>query len=136
MMAILLLCFSCLHNQKVFVSKQQHDDHLNSLRKLNRQMRKQLAQYGTDGNSALNLNIYFDTDDSLKAQHLADTLEKIGYRANIIHRSPKDKTLWVLTPTSGRVSMDSIALDNWSNSVCNLAYRHDCEFEGWSPVTE
>src|SRR5438046_10515434 len=99
-------------------------------------MRKQLAQYGTDENSALNLNIYFDTDDSLKAQHLADTMEKIGYRANLIHRSSRDKTLWVLAGTSGRVSMDSVALDHWTTSVCNLSYRYDCEFEGWNPITE
>src|SRR5437762_3599641 len=113
LMATMFVSFvSCTQRKNAFVNDQRHQSNLSNLHKLNAQMRKQLAQYGTSENSALNLNIYFATNDSINAQHLADTLEKIGYRANHIHRSTKDKTLWVLAATSGRVSMDSVALDN------------------------
>ncbi|MEO6168848.1 MAG: hypothetical protein ABIO46_01820 [Chitinophagales bacterium] len=76
-------------------------------------------------NSGLSLNFYFASDDSAKAQRLATEMEKTGYHCIPIHRSVKDKTLWVLTGNSPTVNMDSTALNNWYNVVCELGNKND-----------
>lgn len=129
--------FSCQRPQAVkFVSEEQHQDHLKKLQAINARMLSDLDQYGVNDNSALSLNFYFVTDDSIKAQQLSEELEKSSYHANTIHSSPKDHSLWVLTGNSASVSMDSASLNDWTTSICELGYKHDCEFQGWNPVSE
>ena len=136
LLIIACLIHACSEVPEVFMSEEYYKANVVHLHELNAQRRMELAQFATSPNSALNLNIYFVTDDSMKVLRLARTLEKKGYATNRIHPSPKDKGLWVLNATSGRVSMDSSALNTWSDSLCYLSYHHDCEFEGWNPVTE
>jgi len=134
---LLSACFlSCKQECTGFINQEQHQANLKKIQWTNAQMLKQLAAYGVSKTSGLSLDFYFVTNDSLKAQHLADELEKSGSHSNPVHRSSKDKGLWVLTANSSRVNMDSISLNNWTATECELGYKNDCQFQGWSPVTE
>ena len=106
------------------------------MRAMNAQMLKQLKMYGVSEVSGLSLDFYYVTNDSVKAQHLSDELEKSGYHANRVHRSSKDQTLWVVPASSSRVNMDTSSLNNWTDTACELGYKNDCRFQGWNPVTE
>ncbi len=92
--------------------------------------------YGVNAGSGLSLDFYYVTNDSVDAQHLSVELEKWGYHANRVHRSSKDQTLWVVSASSSRVNMDSSSLNTWTDAACELGYKNDCRFQGWSPVTE
>jgi len=129
---------SCQQEAKpiAFVSEERHRDHLDKMNEINARMLSDLGKYGVHDNSALSLNFYFVTDDSLKALGLAAELENTGYHTNPVHASPKDHTLWVITGNVASVSMDSSALNQWASSICEVGYKHDCEFQGWNPVSE
>jgi hypothetical protein len=131
-----LVFVTCKRESSIFITKAEHENNLKKIRLRNVQMLKQLSAYGVGATSGLSLDFYFATNDSLKAQHLADELEKSGSHSNRVHRSTKDRTLWIVTANTSRVSMDSASLNSWTTSACELGYKNDCEFEGWSPVTE
>jgi len=133
---LLLTVCACSRESPQFINEAEHDSTLKQINRLNSTMLRELNKYGTNSNSALSLNFYFVTDDSLKAQHLADELSKMNYHANAVHSSPKDHSLWVLTGNSAGVSMDSASLNSWTSSMCEAGFRNDCEFEGWNPVSE
>ena len=135
---MILFLFSCQQDQQAtqFVTDEQHQDHLKKLEAINSKMLSDLGKYGVNDNSALSLNFYFVTNDSLKAQQLSEELEKSGYHANTIHSSPKDHSLWVLSGNSASVGMDSASVNKWTASICEVGYKHDCEFQGWNPVSE
>ena len=131
--------FACCSHPKQetrFVTPEQYKANSVRIASDNRKVLQQLSQYGVTGSSDLNLNIYFVTDDSVKAQSLANDLQPINFHANRIHRSPKDPTLWVLSGSADEVKMDSISLNQWINKLVAVAYQHDCEMEGWNPVGE
>jgi len=133
---LVLVLLTCKRESLIFITKAEHENNLKKIRLWNVQRLKQLSAYGVGATSGLSLDFYFITNDSLKAQHLADELEKSGSHSNRVYRSTKDRTLWMVTANTSRISMDSASLNNWTTSACELGYKNDCEFEGWSPVTE
>lgn len=133
---IFTLLTSCAREEKQFISAERHQNNLLRLRDMNSQMLGNLSKYGVNENSGISLDFFFVTDDSMKAQSLANDLEATGYHVNRIHTSPKDQSLWVLTGNAPMVNMDSSSLDKWTASVCETGYKNDCELQGWNPVTE
>ena len=133
---ILMVLASCGTKEKQFISAERHQNNLLRLRDMNSQMLGNLSKYGVNKNSGISLDFFFVTDDSMKAQSLANDLRVTGYHVNRIHVSPKDPSLWVLTGNAPMVNMDSSSLDKWTASVCEAGYKNDCELQGWSPVTE
>ncbi|MFI5134352.1 MAG: ribonuclease E inhibitor RraB [Chitinophagales bacterium] len=130
------ISISCSRQSPRFINEKQMDTTMENVKKLNSTMLRELSKYGTNSNSALSLNFYFVTNDSMKAQHLADELLKMNYHTNAIHSSPKDHSLWVLTGNSARVNIDSGSLNEWTSSLCETGFRYDCQLEGWNPVSE
>lgn len=136
LLTLVAFFISCSHHEERFMTAEQHQANLARVKELNSQMLRDLSKYGVNPGSGLSLNFYFVTDDSMKAQGLANEVEKIGYHSNTIHQSAKDKTLWVLTGSTPTVNMDSSSLNAWSNGVCELGYKNDCLLQGWNPVSE
>ena len=134
--ALIILTIACTRSKEKFISEERHKENLLKQTALNSEMLQQLGEYGVNDKSSLNLNVYFFSDDSLKTQLLSEQLSQSGYHLNTIHRSAKDKGLWVLTGSSPTVNMDSVWLNKWSLSLCELSYQKDCVFQGWNPVPE
>src|SRR4030095_801388 len=132
----LLLVSSCVKTKDRFFTEDQFKSDLAKMEIFNNEKLKQLSQYGVTDGSGISMDFYFATDDSLKAQQLAEELESLNYHANRIHPSSNNKNLWVLSASSSRVNMDIQLLNTWTQSVCSLGYKHDCECNGWNPVTE
>jgi hypothetical protein len=132
----LLLFSSCGKKESRFVSEQQHADDLKGLKEFNARKLQSLNQYAVTPTSDLSIDFYFATDDSSKGVLLSQELEQQQFHSNGTHRSAKDKTIWVVSGSSSKVKMDSVSLYDWTSSLCNLGFKHDCQFTGWNPVTE
>lgn len=131
-----VIFISCQQKTDRFVSNERHDSSLVKLKEFNLRKLEGLKQYGVGDNSDLSIDFYFHTDDSMKAQHLANDLNNKNYHANPVHRSANNKSIWVLSANSSRVKMDIVSLTAWTDSICRIGFHHDCEFSGWNPVTE
>ena len=135
-MGVVISTISCHQTPKKFITSDSHLTILERSLQVNANQLQQLDKYGVDENSGLALNIYFVTNDSLKAAKLAEELNPQGYHLNAIHPSSENHSLWVLTGSSPMVSMDEDVLNKWSTLMCETGFKHDCEFQGWNPVTE
>lgn len=137
LIALGISCFSCQQKRAtVFVQNQPIDSITSAFRTFNQQKIAGMHDVGVSGESIFSLDFYFDTNDSMKAQRLSDTLEKMNNHLNRIHRSARDQTLWVLSGSSHLISMNESNLGAWTDSMCHIGFRYDCGFIGWNPVSE
>ncbi|MBA3649092.1 MAG: ribonuclease E inhibitor RraB [Chitinophagales bacterium] len=133
---IVINIVSCGKKEIRYFSPERMTADMEHFRKLNTQKLKFLTQYGVNESSNISLEFYFATDDSLKAQGLVSELPSPAYHFNKVHRSSKDKKLWVISGSGPQIKMDLQALTTWTNKLCEIGYAHDCELLGWNPVAE
>jgi Regulator of ribonuclease activity B len=132
-----IVCFGCQQKRAtLFVQDQPIDSITSAFRTFNQQKIASMQDVGINDQSAFALDFYFDTNDSMKAQRLSDTLEKLDNHLNRIHRSARDQMLWVLSGSSHLVSMNESNLGAWTDSMCRIGFHCDCGFIGWNPVSE
>jgi len=130
------MLFSCAEKPSRFLSEDQFKTDLDGLKEANLLKLEQLRKYGVTDESDLRMDFYFVTNDSIKAQKLANELEVQNHHSNRVHSSANDKRLWVTSANSSRVKMDIESLTKWTDTLSRLGYRYDCQFQGWNPVTE
>ena len=59
----------------------------------------------------------------------------MGY-ANQYGESVHDKKIQIVTGWSTPLSMATAAVVEWTENMCNVGYKHDCEFDGWGTNPE
>lgn len=81
----------------------------------------------------LELEFFFYTNTADKAERLATELAKLNYtlQSGI---SAADKRLFIVTGSTGKLIMTDEIVEQWVKQMCEIGYKHDCEFDGWGTV--
>ena len=85
-----------------------------------------LRGYGVNAADSLKLEFFFVTNAESKASTLAEKGYSVEYG---ISESYKNK--YLITGWSTPIRMDESIVVEWTKNMCELAYKHDCEFDGW-----
>jgi regulator of RNase E activity RraB len=90
----------------------------------------QLRKHDVTSEKELKIEFFFYTNTSDKAMHLAKELEKFNY---IVQHgvSSGDKRLFIVTGWTTKIKMSEEVVTNWTNQMCEIGYKFDCEFDGW-----
>jgi len=89
-----------------------------------------LREYDVSATDLLKLQFFFVTNAESKAAALASNLAENGY--SVEHGiSESYKNLYLITGWSTPIKMDESDVVAWTRNMCEMAYRHDCEFDGW-----
>ncbi len=89
-----------------------------------------LRGYGVNAADSLKLEFFFVTNTESKASALASTLVEKGYSVEY-GLSENYKNRYLITGWSSPIRMDEPIVVEWTKNMCELAYKHDCEFDGW-----
>ena len=120
---------------KKFVSEQQHKDNLASQLSMSPQTIEQLRAYGVGEDKWLKLEYFFYTNSAEQAAELSKELDVMGY-SNQYGESAHDKNMQIITGWSTPISMATDTVVEWTASMCNIGFKHDCEFDGWGTNPE
>lgn len=83
----------------------------------------------------LKIDYYFYSDTLEKAENLEKEMQKLNYIVN--HGlAPHNKNLFVISGRSKKVKMMHESLSKWVSEMCELGYKHDCNFDNWKIVAE
>ncbi len=90
----------------------------------------ELRKHDVTEGSNLKLEYFFYTDSSQKAEVLAGELTRMGYDGG--HGiAAGDSNLYVITGWTPPMQMIDSVVVKWTEKMCDLGYRFDCEFDGW-----
>jgi regulator of RNase E activity RraB len=92
-----------------------------------------LYGYGIDENTSLELEFFFYTDTLEKAEALEKALKELGYSAESSEHEYDEEKL--ITGRTTPLQMRADILTDWTVRMCELGFRHDCEFDGWGAAT-
>ena len=90
----------------------------------------QMRKGGVTADRELALDIYFYTDTGENASNLAAALNDKQYAVK--HGpSVSDPKVFSVTGETTKMKMDETVVVDWAREMCELGFRHDCEFDGW-----
>ncbi|HLS11876.1 MAG TPA: ribonuclease E inhibitor RraB [Flavobacteriaceae bacterium] len=121
-------------NKLQFISK---DDFENNLESQNFKITRTLGVMGDFNLKAkekIEIDFFFYTDTSEKAQELSNRLKKLNFEASW-HKPIKDHTLYSVVCWTDKMENDEELLTYWAKFMCQLGYKFDCEFDGWGMVS-
>jgi regulator of RNase E activity RraB len=90
----------------------------------------ELRKIGVTEDRQLKLEYFFYTNTSEKAAALAAELEALGYEGDY-QVSASNKKQYLITGWTQAMPMDVEIVASWARRMCEIGYRHDCEFDGW-----
>jgi regulator of RNase E activity RraB len=95
----------------------------------------QLAQLGVTGDDRLKLEYFFYTDSPEKASALVVDLDSLGYE---VEHGPSaaDKRQSIVTGWTAAMTMSTDIVQSWVRQMCDLGFKHDCQFDGWGTTPE
>jgi len=118
-----------------FISENQHKENVASQLSMSPQTVEQLRGYGVTDEKSLKLEYFFYTNSSDKAEALSNELLSMGYSSEF-GESVQDKKIQIVTGWSIPIQMATDSVLDWTATMCNLGYKHDCEFDGWGTNPE
>ena len=113
-----------------FISEQQHKDNVVSQLSTSPEIVEQLRGYGITEDRMCKLEYFFYTNAVEKAGSLSAELSDMGYDASFDASNP-GKKIKVVAGATVPVQMATDKDLEWTESMCNIGYKHDCEFDGW-----
>ena len=113
-----------------FISENQHKDNLASQLNMSPQTVEQLRGIGINEDRELKLEYFFYTNATEKAEALSNELSGMGYSSEF-GQSAHDKKVQIVTGWSSPLQMTTAKVLEWTESMCNAGFKHDCEFDGW-----
>ncbi len=113
-----------------YISEQQHKDNLVSQLSTSPEIVEQLRGYGIKEDRMCKLEYFFYTNAVEKAEELSAELTEMGYNAEFDETSPGRK-MKVIAGATVPVQMATEKVLEWTETMCNLGFKHDCEFDGW-----
>jgi regulator of RNase E activity RraB len=94
------------------------------------QILAQMRKGGITADREFALDIFFYTDNEEKVSKLAAALTDKGY--SVKHGpSASDPKVFSVTGQTTQMKMDEPIVVDWAREMCELGFRHDCEFDGW-----
>ncbi|MBT6050028.1 MAG: hypothetical protein HOG49_24790 [Candidatus Scalindua sp.] len=120
---------------KKFISEQQHRDNLTSQLTMSPQTVEQLRGYDVTDDKLLKLEYFFYTNTAEKAEALSNYLSGIGYSTEF-GEAAHDKKIQIITGWTSPILMVTEKVIEWTEEMCNIGYKNDCEFDGWGTNPE
>ena len=91
---------------------------------------EQLRKLNVTEDKELNLEYFFYTNTSEKAEQFANEIRKLNY--TVEHGvSAGNKRLFIITGRTTKIRMTDEIVIEWTKQMCELGYKYDCEFDGW-----
>lgn len=91
---------------------------------------EQLRKLDIAVDEQLKLAYFFYTDTLHKAGRLAAEMERLSYKVK--HGvSQGDQSLYIVTGWTTKMKMSDEVVVSWTNKMCEIGYRFDCDFDGW-----
>lgn len=118
---------------KRFVSEKGFKENTKNQSEMNGQTLGVLSQHGVNQQSELKLDYSFYTNKKEKAEELNSELKTKKYETSDII---KENRYWRIQGWTLKIKMDNNSIDNWTNEMCLLGYKHDCEFDGWGTIPQ
>ena len=113
-----------------FVSKSDSEENIHRQMQMTPQTLGHLRELDVDENRELKLEYFFYTNTLEKSEELADEIKKLNYTVeNGV--SAGDKKLFIVTGWTTKMKMTNEVVSNWTKQMCELGFKHDCEFDGW-----
>lgn len=113
-----------------YISEQQHKDNLVNQLSTSPEIVEQLRGYGINEDRKCKLEYFFYTNAAEKAGSLSTELTDMGYVASFDESVP-GKKIKIVAGATVPVQMATEKVLEWTESMCNIGYKHDCEFDGW-----
>lgn len=120
---------------KPFVSESAYNSNKSTQTQLTPQTLGQLRKLNVDEGRALKLEFFFYTDTAEKAQALTTDLSNLGYETSNSLSATNSKE-YVITGWTTKILMTDSSVGEWVNQMCDLGFKHDCEFDGWGTTPE
>ena len=117
-------------NSTKYISEQQHSENLASQLATSPETVEQLRSYGITEDRMLKLEYFFYTNTPEKAGALSVALSGMGYDATFNPTDEGDK-IRIVAGATVPVLMATEKVLEWTEEMCNIGYKHDCEFDGW-----
>lgn len=113
-----------------FISEQQHKDNLSTQLATSPQTVEQLQSYGITEDRMVKLEYFFYTNTVDKAAALSSELSAMGYNTEV-EKPDSDKKIRIVAGSSAPIQMATETVLEWTETMCDTGYSHDCEFDGW-----
>lgn len=113
-----------------FVTQEAFEANLANQTSMTPETLKQLRIYGVTPERRLKLEFFFYTNEAVKGEALAGELQAKEYSA---HHGPSasDASLIVVTGWTAPMPMSTNVVLAWTEDMCRIGFKHDCEFDGW-----
>lgn len=118
-----------------FISDRQYKDNLSTQLSMSPQTVEQLRSYGVTENEFLKLEYFFYTNTLEKAETLSRELSSMGYSTEFSDFADDDN-IKIITGWTSPTLMTNEKILEWTESMCDIGYKHDCEFDGWGTTPE
>lgn len=94
-----------------------------------------LRDLAVEEEDELRIDYFFYTDTLEKSQVLTKEIQKLDY---IVHSdvASHDKNLFVIRGRTTQMKMMHEILRRWVTEMCELGYKHDCNFDSWQIIPE
>ena len=126
---------SFIGKPKTFISEKEHRDNLSSQLSMSPQTVEQLRGYDVTEDKSLKLEYFFYTNTPEKAEALSNDLSGMGYSSQY-GEAAHDKKVQIITGWTSPILMATEKVIEWTEEMCNIGYKHDCEFDGWGTNPE
>ena len=113
-----------------YISEQQHEDNLSSQLATSPELVEQFRGFGITEDRTCRLEYFFYTNSQEKAAALSFELCEMGYAAKVQETGP-GKKIRVVAGATVPVQMATEKVLEWTELMCTVGFKHDCEFDGW-----
>ena len=113
-----------------YITEQQFKDNSAKQMQYTPQTLMQLRKIGVNAGNELKLEYFFYTNSLEKAKAFSKEIAKLGYTTKY-GESQGVKNEFVVTGWTSKMKMDDKTVLSWTQMMCNLGYKFDCDFDGW-----
>lgn len=94
-----------------------------------------LRNFGVSDDEKLKIEFFFYSRSPIKAESLARELRNLKYEVET-GKSAGNKNLFIITGWTTKMKMDDKTMQHWTEDMCELGYKFDCEFDGWGTMPD
>lgn len=120
---------------EIYVSKESFEENFQNQISMSPQTLQKLRSYGVDEYRELKLEFFFYTNLQKKAEALANELKSLGYEVETAASAFADDNTCI-TGWTTKMKMSETVVVAWTRQMCELGYKHDCEFDGWGTMPD
>jgi regulator of RNase E activity RraB len=140
-----LACYSIIENPKLTldelmnrdqeVNEQKYEER-NEVHRQGLSIYMELRRFHAANALTTQLDFFFYAKDKDNAEALALELRKLSYEVAVEQSYHAEKRYSITGHTPAMVD-DELTMENWVSQMNQLAYIHDCDFDGWgSPCAD